>query len=497
MKTPLTKLTLIFNGVSMTTNIEDIKKYEELSRLIEPEAERRQELLEEVNQYTEGFLETIHAKNAYIKEGPDGLDIRDAVIEEQGVDMEVILKLYKENVEQQGINTVSGKFFGYIAPCSMFYSALGDYIAAITDPFSVDYAASPGAVHMEKMLLDWMADLVGYPAGVQGNLASGGSLATLICIVTARESHGLKARDFDKAVVYITELTHHCVKKGLHVAGMGESVIRHVPVDDAYRMKADALAECIENDRQQGLRPWLVVGSAGTTDLGNVDPLDAIADVAAEQNIWFHVDGAYGGFFLLSDLVKDKFKGVERSDSVVMNPHKTLYTPFGLGAAIIKNGELLYKAHYYTASYLQDNYLEQDELSPADLGPELTRHFRALRLWLPLKLIGVAPFRAALSEKILLTRYAYEKMATQDGFEMGPYPELSTFAFRYIPAEGDIDEFNRRLIDELRKDGRIFLSSTVLDGKYMIRVNVLSYRTHLETIDLAIEFLNENIQKLV
>jgi glutamate/tyrosine decarboxylase-like PLP-dependent enzyme len=347
------------------------------------------------------------------------------------------------------------------------------------------------------MLLDWMAELIGYPAGAQGNLSSGGSLATLICIVTARESHELKARDFDKTVVYVSELTHHCLRKGLHVAGMGECIIRKIDVDDGYRIKPDALADCIENDKKQGLRPWLVVGSAGTTDLGNIDPLDAIADVAAEHNIWFHVDGAYGGFFLLSDLVKDKFKGVERSDSVVMNPHKTLYTPFGLGAAIIRNGELLYKAHYYTASYLQDNYLEQEELSPADLGPELTRHFRALRLWLPLKLIGVAPFRAALSEKILLTRYAYEKIAKQERFEMGPYPELSTFAFRYLPAEGDTDEFNRQLINELRKDGRIFLSSTILDGNYMIRVNVLSYRTHLEFIELAIKVINENINKLV
>ena len=163
----------------------------------------------------------------------------------------------------------------------------------------------------------------------------------------------------------------------------------------------------------------------------------------------------------------------------------------------MKNGQQLYEAHHYTASYLQDNYLEQDEVSPADLGPELTRHFRALRLWLPLKLIGVAPFRAALNEKLLLTRYAYERIAEQPGYEMGPYPELSTFAFRYVPETGEADEFNRRLINELRKDGRIFLSSTTLKDKYMIRVNVLSYRTHLEEIDLMIEVLNETTQKLL
>jgi glutamate/tyrosine decarboxylase-like PLP-dependent enzyme len=221
----------------MNSILEDIKKYEEQSRVIEPGAERRLELLEEVNQYTEDFLKSVHARDAYIQEGPDGKGISDSTITEQGLDMDSILKLYKDNVEQQGITTVSGKFFGYIAPCSMYYSALADYIAAITDPYSTDYSSSPGAVCMEKMLLDWMANLIGYPKGVQGNLASGGSLATLICIVTARESHGIKARDFDKSVVYLTELTHHCLRKGLHIAGMSECVIRKVPVDEGYRMK--------------------------------------------------------------------------------------------------------------------------------------------------------------------------------------------------------------------------------------------------------------------
>ncbi|NKB38577.1 MAG: aminotransferase class V-fold PLP-dependent enzyme [Gammaproteobacteria bacterium] len=480
----------------MTDIKKQIREFESASDLIEPGSDRRHELFQKVNDYTEEFLQTVNERNAYIQSGLDGKGISDAGIHEEGVGIDSILEMYKDNVEQQGISTVSGKFMGYIAPCSMFYSALGDYIAAITDPFSVDYSASPGAVRMEKTLLDWMANLVGYPQGALGNLASGGSMATLICLVTARESHKLKARDYDKSVVYMTDLTHHCFKKGLLVAGMGECIIRKVAVDEGYRMRADALKECVEKDRERGLLPWLVIGSAGTTDLGNVDPFEAIADVAAEQKLWFHIDGAYGGFFVLSDLVKEKFKGMNRSDSIVMNPHKPLYTPFGLGAALVKNGQQLYEAHHYTASYLQDNYLEQDEVSPADLGPELTRHFRALRLWLPLKLIGVAPFRAALNEKILLTRYAYERMAAQPGYEMGPYPELSTFAFRVIPEQGDVNEFNRQLITELRKDGRVFLSSTLLDSNYMIRVNVLSYRTHIEEMDLMIEVLNEMVEKI-
>jgi len=364
------------NIAAMNERLNQIKKYAAEAAGIEPGAERRHELLQEVNQYTEGFLESIHARNAYTQDGPNGQGLVDAGIGEHGMDMDSILTLYRENVEAQGMNIVSGKFMGYIAPCSMYYSALADYIAAITDPFSGDFSASPGAVQMEKVLLQWMTEFIGYPKSTQGSLASGGSLATLTCIVTAREAHELKARDFEKTVVYVTELTHHCFKKGLHLAGMGECIVRYVAMDTAYRMQPEALAACIKDDQQQGLRPWLLVGSAGTTDLGSIDPLDALADVAKAHGLWFHVDGAYGGFFLLSDLVREKFKGVERSDSIVMNPHKTLYTPFGLGVALIRQGDLLYKAHHYTASYLQDN-LTQDEVSPSDLGPELTRHFRS------------------------------------------------------------------------------------------------------------------------
>ena len=478
--------------------IEQIKKYQAAAEQIEPSAEQRKDLLGQVNDYVEGFLESVHSRKAYIQDGLDGAGLLDSGIEEGGMELGEVLGLYRDNVEQQGITTVSGKFMGYIAPCSMYYSALADYIAAVTDPYSADYSASPGAVQMEHTLIRWMADLLGYPDTTMGNLSSGGSLATFICIVTAREARQIKSRDIEKTVVYVTELTHHCFLKGLHLAGLGECVVRKVALDDGYRMKADALAEIVKKDRESGLVPWLVAASTGTTDVGGVDPLNDIANVAEENNLWFHIDGAYGGFFILSELVKEKFKGVERSDSIVMNPHKTLYTPFGLGAALIREGRQLRRAHYHTADYLQDNIEDEEStLSPADFGPELSRHFRALRLWLPLKLIGVAPFRAALSEKILLTRYTYERMAELDNFEMGPYPDLSTFAFRYLPDTGDADDFNRQLVLSLRADGRIFLSSTMLGGKFMIRVNILSYRTHLETMDYSIEVILENIKALL
>jgi len=167
-----------------------------------------------------------------------------------------------------------------------------------------------------------------------------------------------------------------------------------------------------------------------------------------------------------------------------------------LGAALVRDGEYLYRAHYYTADYLQDRAYHKQEVSPADVSVELTRHFRALRLWLPLKLIGVAPFRAMLSEKLLLARYAYRRLQSAPGFEVGPEPELSIFVFRYVDVPGDVDEFNRKLVERLRRDGTIFLTSTLIDGVYMIRFAILSYRTHIDTIDLAVDVLRREADGL-
>ena len=477
--------------------IRQINAFAEQAGIIEPDAGRRRELLGAVNDYTERFLETLPDRPAFNFTEDMGAGLYDSPITEEGMDIGEILRIYKENVDDQALCAVSGKFFGYIAPCSMYYSALGDYMAAVMDEYAGEFSSSPGAVRMEYQLLDWMAELVGYHAGTaKGVLASGGSIATLTCIVTAREAHGLNAQDYPRAVVYHTRFTHHCVAKSLHIAGLGGCVMRAVPTDADFRMDPDSLAEMIRTDRAAGLEPWLVVSSAGTTDLGNVDELDRIGALAREHGLWFHVDAAYGGFFILCDLVRHRFRGIEMSDSVVMNPHKGLHTPFGLGAALIRDGEHLYRSHYYTADYLQDRAFHRQELSPADVSPELTRHFRALRLWLPLKLIGVAPFRAMLSEKLLLTRYAWQRLQSTPGFEVGPEPELSILVFRYIDVDGDVDEFNRKLVEALRRDGTIFLTSTLIDNVYMLRLSILSYRTHIDTIDLAIDVIRREVEKL-
>lgn len=463
---------------------------------LDPDAAERRRLLGRVNEFAETFLAGVDTRPAFIDTEHKGRGLYASPIAETGMELDAVLKLFKENVLDVGLSPVSPRFLAYIPPCSLYTGALGDFLAAITNQFAGYFSSCPGAARMENQLLRWMCDVIGYPATALGAMLSGGSLAILSSVVTARDAHDLKGREYEKCVVYMTDLTHHAMDKALRISGMKEAVRRRVAMDAGYRMDPAALDAAIRADLAAGLRPWLVAASAGTTDLGCVDPLDALADVAERHKLWFHVDGAYGGLFILSDLVRDKFAGIARADSVVLNAHKALFTPFGLAVVLVRNGELLRRAHFHTASYLQDTLLEEDEPSPADLGPELTRNFRGPRLWLPLKLLGVAPFRAALSEKVLLTRYAYEKIGALPGFEVGPYPDLSIFAFRYVPTTGDADAFNARLVDAIRRDGTILLSSTTLDGRYMIRFAVLSYRTHLDTIDLAIDVLRRHVRNL-
>ena len=219
-------------------------------------------------------------------------------------------------------------------------------------------------------------------------------------------------------------------------------------------------------------------------------PLDReIAALAAEYGAWFHVDGAYGGLFMLCEEGRAALGGIELADSVALDPHKTLFLPYGTGAVVVREGRKLFKAFSASADYIQEFAATDVGPSPANLSPELTRHFRALRLWLPLQAAGVGAFRAAQSEKIRLARYFHARLAELDGWEVGAAPDLSIVAFRFRPAAGDTDAFNDRLLRRVQEDGRIFLSGTRIDGAPWLRCAILSFRTHLAHIDDAIDTL--------
>jgi aromatic-L-amino-acid/L-tryptophan decarboxylase len=477
---------------------EKIRRLELEARPLDPGPKERALLRNKVVAYADGFIEHMDGKLAFaVSQGEDGA-LYDSPISEESTDPDEALNLLDRGVIQSGVNVGSAGHLAYIPGSNLYASALADYLAAVTNRYSGLYFASPGAVRMERILLRWMAGFMGYPAASAGDLTSGGSIANLVGIVTAREAHGLKAKDFDRAVVYLGEQTHHAIDKALRIAGLKESLKRFVPLDGRHRMRPEALEAAVEGDAKAGLRPWLIAATAGTTDTGAVDPLAELADVAHRHGLWLHVDGAYGAPFALTEQGKWILRGIERSDSVVLDPHKGLFLPFGSGAVLVREGSNLQGAHHYDASYLQDKdtLSSGDEVSPADLSPELSRPFRALRLWLPLKLAGVAPFRAALEEKLLLARHFHERMRLEEGFEVGPLPDLSIVAFRYLPRRGDPDDFNRKLISAVQEDGRVFLSSTKIDGRFTLRVAILSLRTHLDTIEQAVDILRHKAKQL-
>ena len=447
--------------------------------------------MELVYSFADEYLESIPTQNAYNDRPDRGRGLLESPIDDNGIGLEASLDLIRDHVNSVGVNPTSGRFLGYIPGGGLFYSALGDFLAAVSNRYAGVFFASPGAVRIENQLIRWMADLIGYPESAAGYLAVGGSVASQSAIVTARDHCGIEGDEIPRSVVYMTAHAHHCIDKALRMAGLRKCIVRRIPVDERYRMDVAALEQAIKEDRASGLRPWLVVASAGTVNAGSVDPLDQVADVAEREGVWYHVDAAYGGVFILCPEGRKVLRGMDRADSIVMDPHKTLFLPYGTGALLVKDRERLLSSHFVGADYLQDALDDTDELSPSDLSPELTKHFRGFRLWLPLKVLGLAPFRSALLEKMQLARYFHERLRALDGFEVGPVPDLSVVTYRYIPKSGDPDEFNKRLVKAVHEDGRVFISTTQLDGRYTLRMAAVCFRTHKEDIDTAVEVLEE------
>jgi len=474
--------------------INKIKELEKISKLLEPSPEQRKLLLEKVIQNSEEFLNNLPFEKTYNESEEKGSGIYGYPISEASINISDALSILKRNVDTPGINPASGGHLGYIPGGGIYHSALGDFLADVTNRYAGVFFASPGAVRMENLLLEWLSKIIGYPISSSGNLTSGGSISNLIAIVSAREAFKIKSREIEKTVVYLTSQTHHSVEKSLRIAGLNECIKHYIPVDSEYRMNAAELEYSIETDKKSGLKPWLIISSAGTTDVGAVDPLEDLGSIADKYNLWHHIDAAYGGFFVLCDSGKELLKGLNNSDSIIIDPHKGLFLPYGSGAILIKDKKLLYKAFSYQAGYMQDALAQNEELSPADLSPELSKHFRGLRMWLPLMLLGTKPFSAALEEKLLLAKYAYGRLSELPNIELGPTPQLSVVTFRIVPPEVDSNVFNKKLIEEIHKDGRVFLSSTILNGKYTLRMAILSFRTHLSEIDLALEILKEKIK---
>lgn len=475
--------------------LDKIEKLEKISKLLDPGVIQRDKWNSEVLNYANTFIDKLETSKAYYNSKENGKDIYKQDIEEYAIPLDSLLDSISKNIDETGINAAAGEHLGYIPGGGLYPSALGDYIAAVSNRYAGVFFAAPGAVRLENMLIRWMCSLLGYPSNATGNLTSGGSTANLMALVTAREAHNIKARDFEKSVIYLSEQAHHSILKAIRIAGLSEAQVRHIPLDVNLSLSASKLEETIIKDIENGLKPFFINTSFGTTNTGSIDPIDSIANIASTHKLWFHVDAAYGGFFKLVHQLEPKFKGIEKADSITLDPHKTLFLPFGTGTILIKDRTKLLKAYQYLADYMQDTAEADEEISPADISIEQTKHFRGMRMWLPLKLFGLKPFRAALEEKLYLTRYFYNEIKKVKGFEVGPEPELSIAIFRYIPKDKNANSFNKTLILNIQKDGRIFLSSTNINGVFWIRIAIVSFRTHLMQIKLLLNIIKENVTK--
>ncbi|HEX9296451.1 MAG TPA: aminotransferase class V-fold PLP-dependent enzyme, partial [Polyangiaceae bacterium] len=365
------------------------------------------------------------------------------------------------------------------------------------NPYVGYWYAAPGCAQIEHTVIRWFCDLIGLPDPSGGVLTSGGSMANLIALVTARILR--LGDDFTQGTIYASDQLHHSIRKALLFAGFPAARLRIVPSDASCRMQPQALALAMARDRAAGLRPFFVVATAGTTNTGAVDDMQTIAEIAVQHEAWFHVDAAYGGFFALTERGRTRLRGIERADSVVLDPHKSLFLPFGTGCLLVRRLDDLRQAHLVHSDYLQTVVkLGQDAgaTNLADLSPELSRDFRGLRVWLPMKLLGAAAFRRSLDEKLDLTEWALGRLRAMDGVEILTEPELSILAFRVtLPQRSttELDEMNERILARINRKGRVHLSATTVRGRFALRICILSFRVHRDTVMACLEDLREGI----
>lgn len=471
--------------------INAISKFESISSELEPSEERRNHYIDKMRNYGNEFINSIQKSKTFTSSTKES-DKFKITGEKKSIDQ--IITIYKEEIADKGINPASGGHLGYIPGGGIYTAAIADYIVDVTNEYAGMFYASPGAVTLENELLNWMKQIFSYPESAIGNLTSGGSIANLIALTSARDKFKLKGDKITNSVIYLSPQVHHCIHKALRIIGLEDIIVHYLELDEFSRINAEFLKKQIDLDLKKGLNPFMVIASAGTTDTGAVDPLYKIGKIANQKNLWYHIDGAYGGFFVLSESKKHLFKGIELSDSLVIDPHKGLFLPYGIGAVLIKDKEAVFHSHHYTANYMQDALRDDSPINPADVSPELTKHFRGLRMWIPLQLHGIDPFIACLEEKLLLTTYFRSKIIER-GFQVGPEPDLSVSYFWYPSHEVDQNLFNKKLLELMHKDGRTYFSSTMIKDKFVIRIAVLSFRSKLKTIDEALKMIDECLTK--
>jgi len=413
-------------------------------------------------------------------------------VPERGTELDPLLDALFDEWIPRTYNTASPGYLAFVPSGGVFPATLADLISNGVNRYTGVWRAAPALVQLESNALDWLRDWMQFPASTRGVFTTGGSTANLTAIVCARE-RGL-GTDIRSGVMYASDQVHHSVVKSARLAGVMPDRIRSIPVDDAFRMRVDALEDAVRRDKAAGLAPFLVVSSAGTTNTGAVDPLVEITAVCRAGGLWHHVDGAYGAFFHMCPELRSLLAGLPYADSLTLDPHKGLFLPYGTGALLVADGEVLRAAHSVTASYMPANQEDADLYDPHQYGPDLSRGFPGLRVWLSLKLYGAARYRAAIAEKRALALAAAERLGTMPYMVLAAKPQLSLLAFHLTWPGSSLADQNaatRELLERVTRRGRVMLTGCDVGGRYLGRVCVLSFRTRAAHIAACVEQLAE------
>jgi len=431
-------------------------------------------------------------------------ELRDSLIQQPPPDTghpaAEVLEAMASRVLPYPMGNASPRFFAWVNSPAAPLGILAELLAAGMNASVAggDHAAT----YVEHGVLGWLKQLVGYPAGSGALLVSGGSMANLVALAAMRfvQAQGqIRAQGFAgesaRMVVYTSAQGHSCLEKAVELLGIGHDHLRKVAVDADYRMDVGQLRAAIAADRAVGLRPVCVAASAGTVNTGAIDPLDAIADLCAAEGLWFHVDGAYGGVGVLAQQTAGQYAGMERADSLAIDPHKWLYMPVECGCAFVRDAQALRDTFSLVPPYLRD-----DNILPwfSEFGPQQTRGFRALKLWMVMQQIGAQGYRELVSRDIALARALQEKIRRREDFELISAGPLSVTCFRYAP-QGDVDPdaLNRQLLDIAQREGHVFLTSTQLDGRLVLRACIVNFRTSEADLDFLLDVLAEAGQRVL
>lgn len=429
----------------------------------------------------------------------------DEPLPEEAQPMESILSEVETKIFANSALSLSPRFFGYINSGGNQASILGELLASAVNQIVALWHFSPAASEVERRVIRWIAEFIGYPGQAGGCLLSGGSAGNLVGLAVARKQKApfdpdsLGMRGGPLLTVYASQEVHASVDKAMMILGMGRDQLRKLAVRD-FTMDLDAFEKQVREDRNHGYHPICGVGVAGTTNTGAVDPLNALADFCQAEGLWFHVDAAYGGPAARTALAGKLFEGLERADSVVVNPHKWLYVPAEAACILVKESEALRHTFQVIADYLRkEDEVESDApFDFKDYGPQLHRNFRALKVWMTFKAYGAKKLRAAIENNIEIMRYLSDRIDESEDFvRLAPVP-LSIVCFQYRTADfsrhGDekyINDLNNRLIDTLERDGRVFVSGTTIHGKRALRACSVNHRLRREHVDFLLQEIRQ------